>query len=40
VTTVDVHVVRVFVDPSGAFGNPLGTVGGRVAAATSQTFIV
>jgi hypothetical protein len=22
-TTVDVHVVRAFTDPSGAFGNPL-----------------
>jgi predicted PhzF superfamily epimerase YddE/YHI9 len=30
VTTVDVHVVRVFVDPSGAFGNPLGIVDGTL----------
>jgi predicted PhzF superfamily epimerase YddE/YHI9 len=29
-TTVDVHVVRVFVDPSGAFGNPLGIVDGTL----------
>ncbi|GAA0957661.1 PhzF family phenazine biosynthesis protein [Kribbella koreensis] len=28
-TTVDVHVVRVFTDPTGAFGNPLGIVDGR-----------
>jgi predicted PhzF superfamily epimerase YddE/YHI9 len=28
VTTVDVHVVRVFVDPSGDFGNALGIVDG------------
>jgi predicted PhzF superfamily epimerase YddE/YHI9 len=27
-TTVDVHVVRVFVDPSGNHGNPLGIVDG------------
>jgi predicted PhzF superfamily epimerase YddE/YHI9 len=27
-TTVDVHVVRVFTDPSGAFGNPLAIVDG------------
>jgi predicted PhzF superfamily epimerase YddE/YHI9 len=30
VPTVDVHVVRVFVDPSGAFGNPLGIVDGTL----------
>jgi predicted PhzF superfamily epimerase YddE/YHI9 len=30
VTTVDVPVVRVFVDPSGAFGNPLGIVDGTL----------
>lgn len=29
-TTVDVHVVRVFTDPSGAFGNPLGIVDGTL----------
>ncbi|ADB30820.1 phenazine biosynthesis protein PhzF family [Kribbella flavida DSM 17836] len=28
-TTLDVQVVRVFVDSSGAFGNPLGIVDGR-----------
>ncbi|WP_328320299.1 PhzF family phenazine biosynthesis protein [Kribbella sp. NBC_00382] len=28
-TTVDVHVVRVFTDPSGAHGNPLAIVDGR-----------
>jgi predicted PhzF superfamily epimerase YddE/YHI9 len=30
VTTVDVQVVRVFVDPSGDFGNPLGIVDGAL----------
>lgn len=28
-TTVDIHVVRVFADPSGAHGNPLAIVDGR-----------
>jgi predicted PhzF superfamily epimerase YddE/YHI9 len=36
VTTVDVHVVRVFVDPSGAFGNPLGIVDGAQVPAEAR----
>ncbi|ONI75572.1 hypothetical protein BWI15_06935 [Kribbella sp. ALI-6-A] len=36
-TTLDVHVVRVFVDSAGAFGNPLGIVdGAQVAPADRQ----
>ncbi|QNE21104.1 PhzF family phenazine biosynthesis protein [Kribbella qitaiheensis] len=35
-TTVDVHVVRVFVDPSGAFGNPLGIVDGAKVPAAAR----
>jgi predicted PhzF superfamily epimerase YddE/YHI9 len=35
-TTVDVHVVRVFTDPSGAFGNPLGIVDGRLVPSESR----
>ncbi len=35
-TTVDVHVVRVFVDPSGAFGNPLGIVDGTLVPAEER----
>jgi predicted PhzF superfamily epimerase YddE/YHI9 len=36
VTTVDVHVVRVFVDPAGAFGNPLGIVDGAQVPAEAR----
>jgi PhzF family phenazine biosynthesis protein len=35
-TTVDVHVVRVFTDPSGAHGNPLGIVDGRLVPSESR----
>lgn len=35
-TTVDVHVVRVFVDPAGAFGNPLGIVDGALVPADER----
>ncbi|TDU88307.1 PhzF family phenazine biosynthesis protein [Kribbella voronezhensis] len=35
-TTVDVHVVRVFVDPSGDFGNPLGIVDGTQVRAEAR----
>lgn len=35
-TTVDVHVVRVFVDPAGAFGNPLGIVDGALVPAEER----
>jgi predicted PhzF superfamily epimerase YddE/YHI9 len=38
-TTVDVQVVRVFTDPSGAFGNPLGIVDGPLVPAASRVAV-
>jgi predicted PhzF superfamily epimerase YddE/YHI9 len=35
-TTVDVQVVRVFADPAGLFGNPLGIVDGSLVPAGSR----